>query len=156
MAPGPDRKVPFDLSGRVALVTGSSRGIGRAIALGLAQCGAAVAVHCGSREREARAVAAEIAAVGTRSTSIAAELADPAAYHALVVETVACLGAIDILVLNGSTEIRQDWLDISQAAFDRQIAVNLRSSLLLLQSTVPGMAERGWGRVVSIGSIQEA
>jgi NAD(P)-dependent dehydrogenase (short-subunit alcohol dehydrogenase family) len=72
-----------------------------------------------------------------------------------VAETVARLGPVDILVLNGSTEVRQDWLDISEAAFERQVAVNLRSSLLLLQSTVPAMAERGWGRAVSIGSIQE-
>jgi glucose 1-dehydrogenase len=71
-------------------------------------------------------------------------------------EAMAQLGPIDILVLNGSTEIRQDWLDISQAEFDRQVAVNLRSSLLLLQSALPAMAERGFGRVVSIGSIQEA
>jgi glucose 1-dehydrogenase len=151
----PDRR-PFDLSGRVALVTGSSRGIGRAIALGLAGCGAAVAVHCGSRKDEAEVVAAQIAASGGKSACIAAELADPSACHALVTETAACLGPIDILVLNGSTEIRQDWLEISQAEFDRQVAVNLRSSLLLLQSAVPTMAERGWGRVVSMGSIQEA
>jgi glucose 1-dehydrogenase len=147
---------PFDLSGRVALVTGSSRGIGRAIALGLAGCGAAVAVHCGARKDEAEAVAASIRVGGSRSTCIAAELADPSACHFLVAETVAHLGPIDILVLNGSTEIRQDWLDIAHAEFDRQVAVNLRSSLLLLQAAVPAMAERGWGRVVSIGSIQEA
>jgi glucose 1-dehydrogenase len=147
---------PFDLSGRVALVTGSSRGIGRALALGLAGCGAAVAVHCGARKDEAEAVAATLSAGGSKSVSIAAELADASACHALVAETVARLGPIDILVLNGSTEIRQDWLEIAQAEFDRQVAVNLRSSLLLLQSTVPAMGERGWGRVVSIGSIQEA
>jgi glucose 1-dehydrogenase len=117
---------------------------------------AAVAVHCGSRKDEAEAVAATIMASGSRSACIAAELADVSACHALVAETVARLGPIDILVLNGSTEIRQDWLDIAQAEFDRQVAVNLRSSLLLLQSAVPAMAERGWGRVVSIGSIQEA
>jgi NAD(P)-dependent dehydrogenase (short-subunit alcohol dehydrogenase family) len=74
----------------------------------------------------------------------------------LIDVTTERLGSIDILVLNASTEIRRDWLDVVDDDFEEQVAVNLRSPLLLLQSVVPGMAERGWGRVVSIGSIQEA
>jgi glucose 1-dehydrogenase len=146
----------FDLSGRTALVTGSSRGIGRAIASGLASCGARVAIHCASRIEEARAVADSIEAAGGRAASIAAQLSDRDACRRLVTEATARLGPIDILVLNASTEIRRDWLDVADDDFDAQVAVNLRSSLLLLQGVVPGMAERGWGRVVAVGSIQEA
>jgi NAD(P)-dependent dehydrogenase (short-subunit alcohol dehydrogenase family) len=93
---------------------------------------------------------------GGRGTSILADLRDPGACHALISEVTTRLGPIDILVLNASTEIRADWLAIRRDDFDAQVAVNLASSLLLLQNVVPGMADRGWGRVVSIGSIQEA
>jgi glucose 1-dehydrogenase len=146
----------FDLSGRVALVTGSGRGIGRDLALGLAGCGAKVAVHCATRIDEARAVAETIALSGGRAVALAADLSKPEASPTLIAETTAKLGPIDILVLNASFEIRRDWLEIGSDAFDAQVAVNLKSSLLLLQGVVPGMAARGWGRVVSIGSIQEA
>jgi NAD(P)-dependent dehydrogenase (short-subunit alcohol dehydrogenase family) len=145
----------FDLSGRVALVTGSSRGIGRAIALGLADCGSAVAIHCASRVQEAQSVAGTIEAAGRRATAIAADLSSAQACRELVAETTARLGHIDILVLNASAEIRRDWRDVSDDDFDIQVAVNFRAPLLLMQSVVPGMADRGWGRVVSIGSIQE-
>jgi glucose 1-dehydrogenase len=150
----PDRL--FDLSGRVALVTGSSRGIGRSIALGLAGCGASVAIHCASRLEEAQDVERAIRASGSRSTAIAADLSNGTECRRLIDLTTERLGSIDILVLNASTEIRRDWLDVVDDDFEEQVAVNLRSPLLLLQSVVPGMAERGWGRVVSIGSIQEA
>jgi glucose 1-dehydrogenase len=150
-----DLKRLFDLTGRVALVTGSSRGIGRAIALGLARCGAQVAIHCATRIDEARAVAADIATEGRRAIAIAANLSSAEACSALLADTTTRLGPIDILVLNASFEIRRDWLEVADDDFDAQIAVNLKSSLRLLQGVVPGMATRGWGRVVSIGSIQE-
>jgi NAD(P)-dependent dehydrogenase (short-subunit alcohol dehydrogenase family) len=146
----------FDLSERTALVTGSSRGIGRAIALGLAGCGAAVAVHGGSRSAEAVESARAVAALGVRSIPVIADLGDPDACRNLAEEVVERLGPIDILVLNASTEVRRDWLEVGDEDFDLQVAVNLKSSLRLLQAAVPGMAERGWGRVVSVGSIQEA
>jgi len=146
----------FDLSGRVALVTGSNRGIGRAIALGLAECGAALAIHCASRLPEAQSVARTIEAAGRRAAALAADLSSAEACRELVAETTARLGPIDILVLNASAEIRRDWRDVADEDFAVQVAVNFRAPLLLMQSVVPGMAERGWGRVVSIGSIQEA
>jgi glucose 1-dehydrogenase len=146
----------FDLSGRIALVTGSSRGIGRAIALGLAEQGAAVAIHCASRVGEAQAVADSIKAAGGRAACIQADLTDPKAGLYLVAETTARLGPIDILVLNASVEFRRDWLEITADDIDGQVAVNLTASLTLLQGVVPAMAQRGWGRVVSIGSILEA
>lgn len=144
----------FDLSGRVALVTGSSRGIGRALALGLAKHGAKVAVHCATRIDEARAVQKEIEDAGGRAIALAADLSVEAASAKLIVDTQAQLGPIDILVLNASMEVRRDWLEISDD-FDAQVAVNLKSTLRLLQGAVPGMAKRGWGRVVALGTIQE-
>jgi glucose 1-dehydrogenase len=144
----------FDLSGRTALVTGSSRGIGRALALGLAQCGAKVAVHCATKIDEARGVAKEIAASGGSAIAVAADLNVEATCSQLLVETRTQLGAIDILVLNASMEVRRDWLEIGDD-FDAQVAVNLKSTLRLLQGAVPGMAQRGWGRVVALGTIQE-
>ncbi len=144
----------FDLSGRVALVTDSSRGIGRALALGLAEAGAAVAIHCASRLPEAQAVSDGIAAAGGRAVAIQADLAGDTV-SSLIAETTSRLGPIDILVLNASTEIRSDWLEVTDDEFDLQVAVNLKSSLRLLQGVVPGMAGRGWGRVVGVGSIQE-
>jgi glucose 1-dehydrogenase len=146
----------FDLSGRTALVTGSGRGIGRAIAVGLASCGANVAVHCASRIEEVDETAHAIGAAGARSATLVADLRDAGACRNLVPEASRRLGPIDILVLNASTEIRSDWLDITEADFDTQVAVNFKASLLLLQVAIPAMAERGWGRVVSLGSIQEA
>jgi glucose 1-dehydrogenase len=147
---------PFDLSGRTALVTGSGRGIGRAIALGLAERGASVAVHCPSRADEAAETAHAIEAAGVRSATLVADLRNVDACRSLIPEAARRVGPVDILVLNASTEIRSDWLEIAETDFDIQVVVNLKSSLLLLQAAVPGMAERGWGRVVAIGSIQEA
>jgi glucose 1-dehydrogenase len=126
----------FDLSGRVALVTGSRRRIGWEIALGLAEQGADVAVHCATRTSEADAVARAVADLGDASTC-----------RKLIAATELRLGSIDILVLNASVERRRDWLEI---------AVNLRSILILLQGALPSTAKRGWERVLSIGSIQES
>jgi NAD(P)-dependent dehydrogenase (short-subunit alcohol dehydrogenase family) len=148
-------KQVFDLTGRVALVTGSSRGIGRALALGLAMAGADVAVHYVSRQREAEAVAAEICSIGRKSAVFAADLAEKCAPGRLVESVGDAFGRIDVLVLNGSMEIRKDWVATDESEFDRQVDTNLGSTLALLQQTVPGMVERGWGRIVSVGSVQE-
>jgi glucose 1-dehydrogenase len=147
----------FRLDGRTALVTGARREIGRAIALGLAGVGARVAVHHAGTEEESRdaaTVVAAIAAGGGTAQAFAQDFTEAGAGMHLAA-AVTAWAPIDILVLNASIEIPEDWQGISGEHFDRQVTVNLRSTLQLLQALVPPMAERHWGRVLTIGSVQQ-
>ncbi len=147
----------FRLHGRTALVTGARREIGRTIALALAGVGARLAIHhAGTKEetRDAAAVVASIHAAGGTAQAFAQDFAEDAGGTCLAA-AVTAWAPIDILVLNASIEIPEDWQTISRAHFDRQITVNLRSTLELLQALVPPMAARGWGRVLTIGSVQQ-
>jgi NAD(P)-dependent dehydrogenase (short-subunit alcohol dehydrogenase family) len=156
--PLPDPTTRFRLDGRIALVTGARREIGRAIALALAAQGARVAVHhAGTAEETADAagVVAEMHAGNAAAAAFAADFAEDNAGANLAKSVLAAFGQVDILVLNASIEILKDWTEITGAEFDRQISVNLHATLQLLQALVPPMAERGWGRVLTIGSIQQ-
>lgn len=153
----PDPFARFRLAGRTALVTGARREIGRAIALALAGAGARLAIHhAGTAEEAADAarVVAEIEDGGGSATAFAQDFALDEAGRRLA-DAVLAWSTVDILVLNASIELHEDYEDIDRARFDRQIAVNLRSPLELLQALVPPMAARGWGRVVTIGSVQQ-
>ena len=158
MTPLPDPLAAFRLDGRVALVTGARREIGRAIALALAAQGARVAIHhTGSVEetRDADGVVAEIRAGGAQVAAFAADFMQDQAAERLAVNVLTAFGRVDILVLNASIEILESWKAVTRAAFDKQIQVNLWATLALVQALVPGMVERRWGRVVTIGSIQQ-
>jgi glucose 1-dehydrogenase len=147
----------FRLTGRTALVTGARREIGRAIALGLAGAGARVAIHHVGTTQEhsdAEAVVQEIEAVGGQARAFGQDFAQDDAGHHLAAAAIAW-APIDILVLNASIELPEDFGRITREHFDRQVAVNLRTTMELLQDLVPAMADRGWGRVVAIGSIQQ-
>lgn len=146
----------FDLTGRRALVTGSGQGIGRAIALGLAECGAEVMIHCASNVAKAEATRGEVERFGVRTGLVACDLADPAAARTIREATEAALGAVDILVLNASVQIRKPWQEITPEEYRRQVDVNLGASLWLIQEFAPGMLQRRWGRILTIGSVQEA
>ena len=157
MSQMPDPFAAFRLDGRTALVTGARREIGRAIALTLAGAGARIAVHhAGSAEeaRDAAAVVATIEGAGGGAQAFAQDFVEDDAGSRLAA-AVAAWSPIDILVLNASIEFPEDWRGISRERFDRQITVNLRTTLELLQAVVPPMAERGWGRVLTIGSVQQ-
>lgn len=143
----------FDLTGRRALVTGSSRGIGRAIALGLAAAGAEILVHGASESEALREVARAISAGGGKAETIHADLSDADACRALV-KRLAPHG-IDILVANASFERRLEPGKTSDADFDAMLHVNLRASMLLAEGLLPAMETKGWGRVLFLGSIQE-
>jgi len=152
-----DPFAPFRLTGRCALVTGARREIGRAIALGLAGAGARLAIHhTGSAEEQhdADAVVREIEAMGGQAVAFAQDFVRDAAGRHLAA-AVTAWAPVDILVLNASIELPEDFLAVTTEHFDRQIAVNLRATMELLQALVPPMAGRGWGRVVTIGSVQQ-
>ncbi len=156
MSSSNDPIAAFDLTGRIALVTGARREIGRAIALALAARGAALAIHHAGGEEETRDAAAVVGEIGAeRAAEFAADFAEDDTGNRLAAAVVAKFGRVDILVLNASIELVEDFEHISRDNFDRQIAVNLRSTLELLQALVPPMAARGWGRVVTIGSVQQ-
>jgi glucose 1-dehydrogenase len=148
----------FDLTGRTALITGARRGIGRAIALAFAAQGARVAIHHAEAPDEledARAVAGDIVKHGGGAHLFAADFAQPGAGAELAARVSAEVGPVDILVLNASIEILEEYDAISGAHFDRQIAINLRVPLELIQALLPAMKARGWGRVLTIGSVQQ-
>ena len=147
----------FRLDGRTALVTGARREIGRAIAVALAGVGARVAVHhagTAEEQRDADAVVAEIAAAGGTAHAFGQDFSADDAGTSLAA-AVTAWAPPDILVMNASVELPEDYRAITRDHFDRQIAVNLRTTLELFQALVPVMAERGWGRVVTIGSVQQ-
>jgi 3-oxoacyl-[acyl-carrier protein] reductase len=141
-----------DLNGRVALVTGGSRGIGAAIATLLAEAGAAVAVNYRERAREADAVVADIISKGGRAVTTAADVSHAAAVAKLVAHVTSALGPIDILVNNAGVAIVRGIDDLTEADFDRTIAVNLKSAFLCTQAVLPSMRAGKWGRIVNISS----
>lgn len=145
----------FDLKGRTALVTGSSRGIGRSIALTLAKAGANVAIHYAGNKERAVETAKDAEVFGVKTALIQAGLETDGAAQSIFEQAISVFGQIDILVLNASVQIPKNWLEITREDFEKQVAVNYRSSFELLQRAVPGMIERKWGRVLTIGSVQE-
>lgn len=142
-----------DLKNRIALVTGGSRGIGKAVALALAEAGLAVAVNYRERSEEAETVVEAIGKGGGRAAAFRADVSQGVAVQAMVRDVEKRLGAIDILVNNaGMAEVRG--IDaITEEDFDRSLAVNLKSAFLCTQAVLPGMRARRWGRVINISSI---
>ena len=142
---------PF--SGRVALVTGGSGGIGRALCERLARAGAAVAVGYSANTRAAETTAAGIAALGGRAVTVQGDLALPET-PALLVEAVSeALGPIDILAANAGTAPRQALDEIELDDWNRVVDVNLRAPFLLAQHVLPGMRDRGYGRILFVSSL---
>jgi 3-oxoacyl-[acyl-carrier protein] reductase len=137
-----------DLQGRVALVTGASRGIGRAIALALAERGSAVAVNFQTRSGDADAVVAEIRSACGRAIAIRADVSISAEVAELVARAVGELGPVDVLVNNAGIAIS----GVREEDFDRGIAVNLKSAFLCTEAVLPAMTARRWGRIVNISS----
>jgi 3-oxoacyl-[acyl-carrier protein] reductase len=141
-----------DLKGKVALVTGASRGIGRAIALGLAQAGADVAVNYLERASEAIDVVNAIHALGRRAIAVPADVSRGDAVNDLFRAIEHGLGFVDILINNAGIAIFHDIDALTEDDFDRTIAVNLKSAFLCIRAAIPRMRERGWGRIVNISS----
>jgi 3-oxoacyl-[acyl-carrier protein] reductase len=142
----------IDLHNRVALVTGGSRGIGRAIALVLADAGAAVAVNYRERAQEAAEVVEAIHATGRLTTAIGADVSVRQSVVDMIAQIESELGPIDVLVNNAGTATIRGLDDLDEAEFDRTLTVNLKSAFLCTQAVLPGMRARRWGRIVNISS----
>ncbi len=141
-----------NIAGKWALVTGASRGIGRQVALGLAGRGCHVALHSRSLDGT-NALAAELKAMGVQTAQHEAELADPAQVEALI-EGLKQGPAIDILYNNAAimTPYRSEWTDTPGDDFRASFEVNVVALIRLCMALAPGMAERGWGRIVNVTS----
>ena len=141
------------LDHRVALVTGGSRGIGRAICLRLAREGAAVAVNYRAEATAAAAVIEAIEKAGGRATAVQADVSRRTEVDAMVARVTAGLGPIDILVNNAGILARGTSLTMDEAEFDRMIAVNVKGVVHAVQAVAPGMIARRTGAIVNLSSL---
>ncbi len=136
---------------RAAIVTGGGRGIGRAIALALASEGRLVAV-ADVRTAEARAVAAEITEAGGRAEAVALDVTDPLSVRAGIASAVSVLGPLEILINNAGWDELRPFTETDEEFWERVLDVNFKGALRMTHALLGGMVERGFGRIVSIGS----
>ncbi len=142
-----------DLKGKIGLVTGASRGIGKAIATALARAGADVAVNFRTDEREARAVSEQVKRLGSRSIIVQAEVSSRTEVARMVAFVEKELGPISILVNNAGIATARTVETISEEDWDQTLSINLKSVFLVTQAVLPRMRERHWGRIVNISSV---
>ncbi|MDF0600471.1 glucose 1-dehydrogenase [Psychromarinibacter sp. C21-152] len=142
----------FDLTGKVALVTGGNGGIGLGIAAGLAEAGATVVINGRNREKNAAALAT-LRETGGTASALEADLRDPAACRNLVDRVVAAQGRIDILVNNSGINFRKPPQDFTLDDWHAVIDTNLTAPFLLCQAVYPHFQEQGGGKIINIGSI---
>ena len=143
----------MDLSGRVAVVTGSGRGIGKAIALKLAEVGADVVVNDIGQAKPVEGVAGEIKAMKRQSLAILADVSSSSDVTRLVAETMATFGKVDILVNNAGIARDQLLVRMSDEDWDRVLEVDLKSVFLCTRAVLRSMIKQRWGRIISITSI---
>jgi len=144
-----------NLSGKVALVTGARRGIGRGIALELAREGADVAINDIENAAQAEAVATEIRALGQRSLVVMADVTQPDQVNAMIEQVVQGLGSLDILVNNAGVESIIPLLDITSEEWDRVTQINLKGEFLCAQAAARQMIAAGkGGAIINLGSVQ--
>ena len=141
-----------ELSGRVAVVTGGSRGIGRSIAEVLAEHGAAVGIAYRDRVEQAEAVRSAILDAGGRAWTAACDVSDPAAVTAFFERVAAELGPVDILINNAGVSRDTHVLMMDQARWDDVLAVNLDGAFHCVRAAVRGMLLRRWGRIINVSS----
>lgn len=137
---------------KTALITGSSRGIGKAIALRLSAEGFRVILHGVAESNHIKNLKNEIEACGGVAEILTADLTNLDQTKRLAEQ----LPSVDVLVLNASVQYRTPWQEITTEACIEQLNCNFVSSMLLIQATVPSMRENGWGRIITVGSVQEA
>ncbi len=143
----------FDLTGKAALVTGGSRGIGRGIAVALARHGASVAVNYNRSEAQAEEVREEIESLGGTAITIQADVRDPAEAERLITTAVEKLGHLDILVNNAGFNRDNLILRMSMEDWDEVMDTNLRAVFICTKAALRPMMKQRWGRVINIGSV---
>jgi 2-deoxy-D-gluconate 3-dehydrogenase len=143
---------PFDLKGKVALVTGGNGGIGLGIAKGLARAGAGVAI-AGRNARKNAAAVAELNALGAKAIGLVADVNDSGQVKRMVADIVNAFGGLDILVANAGINIRKLPQDYSSAEWHQIVDTNLTSVFECCQAAHPEMKRRGGGKIVTIGSM---
>jgi 3-oxoacyl-[acyl-carrier protein] reductase len=141
------------LAGKVALVTGSARNIGRTTALQLADAGAAIIVNAVSDQAAADDVVKEIKSKGGNAIACLADVTDPVAVKAMVERAKAELGGVDILVLNASSRGQVPFLEMTHDQWRHVIDITLDGAFFCAQACIPSMQEKGWGRIVTLGGI---
>lgn len=141
-----------DLDGRVCLVTGGGRGIGRAVSLVLAEAGGAIAVNYQWHAEDAAVTARTIETASGRAMTVRADVSVAGQVTAMMAEIEARLGPVDVLVNNAGVAVRRGIDDLSEDDFDHTIAVNLKSAFLCTQAVLPHMRRQRWGRIVNISS----
>jgi gluconate 5-dehydrogenase len=141
----------FSLEDKRVLITGASGGIGRALAVGMAEAGATVAVH-GRKQEEIEATCKLVEAAGSKAYAVAAELVDAASARVVIDKTVDVLGQLDVLVNCAGMNRRKPIVEVTEEDYDAIMAVNLKSVYFLSQAAHPHLRERG-GKVIHIGSI---
>ena len=140
------------LEGKIAIITGGSRSIGRAISLGFAREGAAVAVNYVKHAEEAQSAVREIQALGRRALAVRADTSRRAEVHAMVEEVTRVLGPIDILVNNAGVQKRVFFLDLAEEDWDWMLGVNLKGYFLVGQAVAAGMKAKGKGKIINVSS----
>jgi len=141
------------LERRVCLLTGASGGIGQALAVALARAGTDLALTYAGHRDEAEAAAADVREIGRRCVVLEGDLVDPSVPGLLVARTEEELGPVDVLVAGAGRGHRSDFEDLDVADWDATLNVNLRAPFLLAQAVLPGMRQRGFGRVLFVSSV---
>jgi len=145
----------FDLTGKTALITGSSRGIGHAMAITFAQAGANVIVHGSRSSKNLDESVTEIKKNGGKAVGIAADLSKSEQVDELIEKSRKAFGCIDILILNASIQSYMTVEDFEDDEFQCEYDVNLKSSFELIKAVLPDMKAKNWGRVLTIGSVNQ-
>lgn len=142
-----------NLKGKTALVTGASRGIGKAIALSLSEAGADAAIHFNTRKSEAEKVQAAIREMGRRSEIFRSDISDSQSIREMLKKVFDAFGGVDILINNAGIAQHIPPEVITEEDWDRMLDVNLKSAFLLTQAVTDSMRKKKWGRIVNISSV---
>jgi 2-deoxy-D-gluconate 3-dehydrogenase len=143
---------PFDLTGKVAVVTGGNGGLGLAMALGLAGAGACVVVAARNADKTAQAVT-QIESLGARARGLSVDVSQESDIYRMVDQAIEAFGRVDILVNNAGMVVRKDPQELSTDEWDQVLGVNLRAAFLASKAAYPHMKSQGGGKIINIGSM---